>query len=306
MLIDQVAPRLSTVDLLPMLRDTHLQMLADDGLAMSHTTFPSLIPTIYRLLGGSHECLITPFAGAWITLIAASRRLDHAQDDEQDEQTDPSMCHVGAKYNVLLSYMLVALSVLDDLDTHAIPAARILRLRRLWSNSLLRAASGQQEDLEASYCQGSIRTGSALDWYQQIAQAKSGALFGLAFGGTAILATDEQAIISALTTTGEAFGTLLQYSDDLRDVATQPLHKATLPFTYAAAIDDVKQPIPPHDVFDFWHRIYCAHLRYVDGVLAPCTSTTKQGIRQLFAETFEKPVSHEMRGHDQHFPHHGR
>jgi geranylgeranyl pyrophosphate synthase len=88
-----------------------------------------------------------------------------------------------------------------------IPANRILRLRELWTETMLRMASGQQRDLTAS----GDACDSPLDTYQQLAQAKTGATFALAFGGTAILLTDETRTIDALILIGEIYGTLLQY-----------------------------------------------------------------------------------------------
>ena len=59
-------------------------------------------------------------------------------------------------------------------------------------------AGGQQRDLTT--CNADCAD-SPLDYYGQLAQAKTGATFALAFGGAAILLSDDDRVIEALAAT---------------------------------------------------------------------------------------------------------
>ena len=71
---------------------------------------------------------------------------------------------------------------------------------------MLRMAAGQQRDLIFSVDDVAHMS---LDEYQQIAVAKTGATFALAFGGTATLLTDDMELVETLAAVGEVYGTLL-------------------------------------------------------------------------------------------------
>ncbi len=280
--------RLSTTSMLADMQALQLRMVEQDVVAMRSACFPTeLILTIYRLLGGTNEQVVIPFAVAWYTLIGAVRRLDHVQDGDEPILLPRTGPQLGAAYNSLLCYLLLATSLLDDLDQQALPVARILRLRRFWNDCLLRAASGQQSDIEALHSQPNTPDNlPALDQYQHVAQAKSGALFALAFGGTAVLVTDELTTITALSTTGEIFGTLVQYLDDLRDAPTQGDVRLTLPATYQAACQSFPQPLPMHPIHAFWQKIYTAYLDQVNHSLVVVAPEVRTELRQLFTHTF--------------------
>ncbi len=289
MLVNATETRLRTISLPADFQAVQLRMVADDAAALNRTSFPRIIPTIYALAGGSNASVQEAFAAAWLTLIAAVRRLDHLEDGDEHPVWSPPTPHIGVQYNRLIGYMFVASSLLDDIDLCAVAPHRVQAVRRLWHDSLVRAASGQQRDLDAMAADQAIDARLDLDEYQQIAQAKSGALFRLAFGGAALLATDNEALCVALGNAGEVFGTLLQYSDDLRDAADQPTASVSLPILYNAAARMSGLNLPPHDIQGFWLRVYNAYGSYLKTVLTPCGPTIARGVRKLFADTFEQP-----------------
>jgi hypothetical protein len=287
MIAEYSVHRLNTIAMLPETRAILLRLIAEDEeMAPQSTQGMVLIKELYRLLSGGEERAIQPFAAAWAILYAALRRLDHLQDGDPPDSPLPPAPSPGAHYNLLFGYYLVGTALLDDLDTKTIPASRLLRLRRLWTDCLLVAASGQQRDLQRDNLQEQGL--EALDDYQQIVQAKAGALFALAFGGTAILAMDDEATIAALATAGQVYGTLLQYSDDLWDAAVQTDPVATLPEAYRVACMSSGIHLPQHEVTAYWEHIYTVYMQQVDRLLAGLSSEVQTSIRRLFATTFEE------------------
>ncbi len=284
MLAEQIARRLHNVAVVPAIQACLQEMVAQDTHAERHT-WRDIIPTISHMLGATEISQVQPFASAWELLYAALRHLDHLQDGDACDYPLPTTASVGAQYNLLLSYYLLAATLLDELDPHTIPALRLLRLRRLWSDCLLRVASGQQADLESvqEACGGL----AALEQYQQVVQAKTGALFALAFGGTAILTTDNRDTIRILSFVGEVYGMLVQYSDDVLDSAIQVNPSITLPRAYAESRTKHHGCLPDHDMVAFWQHIYQAYINQVEAALAGLPAQIQSGIRQLFATTFE-------------------
>src|SRR5262245_1091664 len=193
--------RLEQIMLLPELQQALQRMAAYDQECAANSHWGTVIPAVQRILGGEPES-IAPFAAAWSLMYAATIRLDHLQDGDLVDDPLP-VDRPSAQYNLVLSYYVLATGLLDMLSAEVIPAQRILRLRQFWTDTMLRMAGGQQRDLTA---RGADREDSPLDYYQQLAQAKTGATFALAFGGTALLLTDDTQTIDALTLIGEIYG----------------------------------------------------------------------------------------------------
>ena len=134
---------------------------------------------------------------------------------------------------------------------------------------MLTLASGQHRDLLST--EASIDTVPRLDYYQQLAHAKAGPLFALAFAGTAILVTDDDTIITACRFLGDVYGALLQLGDDLHDHKSQitylglTLHKA-----YAETADQltVDHIVDDGAVWEYWKHVYAAYRANVDMVLS--------------------------------------
>jgi len=192
---------------------------------MQHPPIVAMFALLPELLQGTAQ-IVTPFRAAWTLMYAAIGRLDSLQDgDPMPTEAASAMPSLGAHYNLVFATYVLAASLLDDL-AEVVPAARLLRVQRLWSDSMLRMADGQQHDLASD---GGAYDVSTLAAYQQIAQAKTGATYALAFGGLAMLLTDDADLITAMVQVGEIYGTLVQYSDDLHDERTQPNQTVTLP-----------------------------------------------------------------------------
>jgi hypothetical protein len=255
----------------------------DEIRVMRNPQWSMVIPTVQSLLGGATEA-VEPFIAAWSLLYAAISRLDYLQDGDPVDDPLPTDDRPSAHYNVLLGYYILAESLLDLLSPDDIPIHRILRLRGLWTHMVLRMASGQQRDL-ITPDHDSID--SPLDFYQELVQSKTGATFALALGGLATLLSDDQKMIDTLTLIGEIYGTFLQYSDDLLDVATQPNSTLTLSKALAGSCPAQESNETAHTPEAFWGYLYRLYRRQVESVLADMPISMQQGILDLFARTFE-------------------
>lgn len=285
---ERIIRRLETIAVLPSTRAALATMVTQEWSVDDEEQQSRLaaIGKLYALLGGDDEYCIETLAAAWATLRAALARLDHLQDQDPEDHPLPTVAHTGAQYNIVFAYYLLASALLDDLDEHDISALRVSRLRRLWTDSLLQAASGQQEDL-TGVSLGQDRGLAALDHYQQVAQAKSGAIFGLALGGAAILATDDAAAINACRTIGELYGTLIQFRDDLADEIRQTNSTLTLPQTYGAALSTYESQVPPHTLHPYWQYIYNAYRDQARQVLDCFPPKVQAGVLGLLFASFE-------------------
>jgi hypothetical protein len=215
-------------------------------------------------------------------MYAVIVRLDHLQDGDPVDDPLPANAP-SVQYNLVFSYYVLATGLLDMLSPDQVPVHRILRLRQFWTDTMLRMASGQQRDLTACSNDGKE---SALDYYQQLAQAKTGATFALAFGGTAILLTDDPRIIDALTLIGEIYGTLLQYSDDLLDATAQPNPTLTLPEAMMMVRPAHASDLTGHTPTAFGVYLYHAYHGQVLQALMGLPANVQQGILDMFASTF--------------------
>jgi hypothetical protein len=285
MLEQYVTHRLQGVVLLPEVQRALQRLVVSDQERMVRVgdqQWGAVIPAVQRILGGRDED-IAPFAAAWALMYAASIRLDHLQDGDPDDDLLPTSDRVDTHYNLLFTYFLLAESLLDLLSPAHTPVHRILRLRRLWTDMALRMASGQQRDLtwRDNDCNESL-----LDTYQEIAQAKTGSPFVLAFAGTATLLTDDRAVINAFAVAGELYGTLLQYSDDLLDMDRQP----NLTLTLAQAVRLARPPqvtdVTGHTPAAFGAHLYQLYRARLEHVLASMTAQIQQGVLDLFDQTF--------------------
>ncbi len=277
----RIVDHLTTHPLLPELSALLLHMLDADLIQNDYRQdWTAVILAIQQALGATLPAS-QPFADAWTIMYAAISRLDHLQDD--DPVLDASIIALprAQQYNAVFSYYVLAESLLSTLDTTCIPPARLHRLRALWSSSLLRMASGQQRDLMLGTTPRSQTSQDTLATYQELAQWKTGSTFALGFGGAAILSTDDQALIDALLLTGEIYGTLLQYSDDLHDVG-QANDTLTLPH----AVQQVF-PTPSADQQRMiWPLIYRSSLDHLIPLLHALPEPLRACLQTVFADTF--------------------
>lgn len=284
-LLENVAQHLGD-GLLPELRRDLLQLASQDAQRIRRNQYWTwVIPSLQHMLHGESQ-QITPFHIAWGFMYAVTVRLDHLQD--HDPVVDPLPTdQPNAQYNLIFAYYVLATSLLDDLSPPNIPAHRILRVRRLWSDMVLRMASGQHRDL-------TIRPGSVndafLEYYQRIAQAKTGSAFALAFGGTATLLSDDVQLITTMTLVGEIFGALVQYNDDVLDAAAQSNPTLTLPGAFHHAYPLSGLAANEHTASAFWAYIYQAYCAHISQLIKDVPSDLQAGILLLFANAFERPL----------------
>jgi Polyprenyl synthetase len=254
-------------------------MVTHDDAQQTRSLWGSIIPTIQRILGDETNSA-RPFAGAWSLLYMALGRLDCLQDGDPLDIPLPTINQINAQYNLVLSYYVLAESLLDQLSPDLIPVYRILRLRRLWTDMMLRMGAGQQRDLLSH---NSRTEHNPLEYYQEIAQSKTGAAYALAIGGTATLLTDDDKLIDTFTVVGEIYGTLLQYSDDVIDAETQKNETITFP----AAFHSAAAPSNEHTPQLFWRYVYHAYHEQLALEIANLAVEQQEAIFQLFVRTFD-------------------
>jgi hypothetical protein len=252
---------------------------ADSQWQERETRWGWLIPELQRILGDTAQ-VARPFAEAWYLLNAATVRLDHVQDG--DPSADPLPFDQPAlQYQLLLSYYVLAQGVLDRLDTAMVPNERVTALRQLWSRMVLRAASGQLRDLLAGT---HAPPADPMTYYQELAQAKSGAIFALAFGGTATLLSDDPTVRESLTLFGESFGTLLQYNDDIADRASQPNTTLTLPLVYTTALGTLP---PTRSLAHYWTYVYQTYRAHLDALMCSLPVDYHAPLRAIIERVFQ-------------------
>lgn len=281
--VELVERRLQESNVLPELHQALMWQARQDAVRLATGRHWSwVIPSIQHLLGRP-EADIVPFLAAWSVLHLATSRLDHLQDD--DPVDEPSLPK-GAAYNLALSAYALATGLLDALPSTSFAPHRLLRLHRLWSSHILSTAGGQQRDLMHLGAGGEA---ASLMAYQEAAQAKSGAMFALAFGGTAALLDDNQEIIDRYSAIGELFGTLVQYWDDVLDIDLQPEGAATLPSALEAAAQAAQAGGSAQSAASFWRYLYEPYLSHLADLSAPLSEREQSGLRSLFAYAFEQP-----------------
>lgn len=240
----------------------------------------AMFATLSAVLPGP-EPIGSSFQAAWTLMYATISRLDALQDGDPIASS-PKLASAGEHYNLVFASYILAAGMLDELEPH-VPDGRLRRVQRFWNNSMLRMADGQQDDLASGAVSRSFDT---LAVYQQIAQAKTGATYALAFGGMAILLAENEALIEALTRVGEIYGMLVQYADDLRDAAEQPNAALTLP-ALLHFIPHSSELAPAELAAAFWSHLCASHLRAALDAVASFP-VVQQAIATLFSEAFAR------------------
>lgn len=286
-MFDHAFQRLRTLVVLPELQTMLEHMVGYDASRLGdNQQWAGIIPAIQHILGANSDT-IAPFAEAWCAMYAASVRLDHLQDGDPHGDARFAALPPPIQYNLVFSYYTLATHALDDLSPARIPEHRIRRVRRMWSERLLRMASGQHRDLVIPSSSAADRP---LAVYEDLARCKTGAVFALAFGGVAALHTDDPQMIEALTLAGEIYGMLLQYSDDVIDAAEQANCTLTLPHALIQTRPDLAGPADRVSGA-FWEHLYQAYYRAAAQVLAGLPAHVQHGILTLFDTAFGVPAA---------------
>lgn len=243
-----------------------------------------VIPNLQMALGDTED-LAAPFRTAWGLMYAVTSRLDEVQDNDPTDDPIPGPA-VSIQYTLVLAYYVLAQSLLNLLDPSALPSIRVQRLQSLWSDMMLRMASGQYADI---YSANLAATSKSLTEYQLIAQTKTGSAFALAFGGVGALMTDDDEQLEALIAVGDIFGLYVQYADDITDAEVQPNATLTLPHMYRAHEALVAQAT----VQELAAAIYQASFERAQEHLRVFSEGKRQNILNIFQRAFEAKHSTE-------------
>ncbi|HSO26514.1 MAG TPA: polyprenyl synthetase family protein, partial [Anaerolineales bacterium] len=133
------------------------------------------------------------------------------------------------------------------LNSQAAPLAAAQAIRAVFTQTYLVMSAGQQRDLAGE------RLDLAAFW--EVAQAKSGAFFGLACWSGARLATDDPERLAALHEFGEILGVLIQIGDEQADVLAlnngaliEPRTRRILPVVYAVEVASPDRQVQIEDL----------------------------------------------------------
>ena len=185
------------------------------------------LPLLCCQAAGGDPGLAEPAAAAWVLLYAAAHLLDSTQDGDPPEAWWEPL-GPGPASNVATG--LIATSALL-LGSGPRPADD--RLTQDFFQTVLQMSSAQHFDL-------TVPTPS-LDDCWRMAEAKSGAFFGLACRAGARAAGIDEALVSHYSTYGVSLGLLVQIGDDLGDLAAvergKPGHgQLALPVAYFQSV----------------------------------------------------------------------
>lgn len=232
--------------------------------------------------GGEPE-IIAAFAETWRLFYTATLLLDHLQDGDVLTPVWFAAEPPAQQYHFVFSAYAIAQHALATLATD-LPSERAVQLHSFWNSTVVSIATGQYRDLTQTL-DTVLRMGqSPLDVYEAIIAQKTGAVFALAFGGVAMLATDDEAQIAAATDAGTVFGMLLQYSDDLRDDPSQ-VHQQTL--TLQRALITAQTATGAADQLAVtWPVIFSVYTRSLKSVLAPLPAPAGAAIEGIVADAF--------------------
>jgi hypothetical protein len=272
-----------SVNLLPELHQILDQLTITDFQRLNSIEALQVIPKIVDLFNYPAE-QIAPFAAAWLTMYGAITHLDDVQDGDVLLPPFQESISTPAQYTIIFGYYLLAQRFLDLLDLDHFSLHRITRVRQFWTEMMLRMAGGQYRDLMPP---SNTDSADILDKYQQLAQAKTGSTFMLAFGGTAMLLTDNKTIYESMAIIGEIYGTLLQYGDDINDAATQTNITLTLPHAIDIAQEDIENKVVPESLFP---AIYAMYYASIEQHLVHLPPNLQLGIRTIFERTFTSPL----------------
>lgn len=221
----------------------------------------------------SQEC-IAILNNAWHMMYGMIIRLDDIQDNQPIAPPFPNDIDLSTQYNILFSQYLIAESILDDLISNNLSIYRYVKIRRLWSDMMIRMSSGQYCDICSK--NQPIEQDIAIK-YQQIAQSKTGATYALAFGSIGIILFEDKSIYESLAVIGEIYGTLIQYGDDINDYESD-MDKSV------SFVDIVKKSeSSPIHMYKYIYSIYYEH---VELNMINFPDQLKNSIKGLFVKTF--------------------
>ena len=148
-------------------------------------------------------------AAAWFLLQVAAHLLDKVEDQELELIGLP-LRNQGVSTNLSTGLIFVAEWILNHLELDCVDPGAAWDIQRAFQETVLSVCSGQHLDLSL--------TSPDLPTCWKIAEAKSGSAFALAcYVGTRV-ATSNSRQLDSLENFGRHLGTIVQISDDLKDL----------------------------------------------------------------------------------------
>jgi geranylgeranyl pyrophosphate synthase len=189
------------------------------------------LPVLVHAATGGDEDEAIPLAAACTLVYLGADLLDNLMDDELPERWRE---RGSAEAMLAATTMLAALSrtALERIDPRRIPEARIHRVERMLTETLLTMSAGQHDDVSADPSGG-------LEAARSVAERKAGSEFAFFAAAGAAAATEDEARIALYRDFGLNLGAAAQIASDLGDVlAPKGSHdlstgKWTLPVAHA-------------------------------------------------------------------------
>jgi len=148
-------------------------------------------------------------SSAWFLLQVAAHLLDKVEDQEL-EKIRMSLRGKGMCTNLSTGMIFVAEWILNHLELDCVDAGAAWDIQRAFQETVLSVCSGQHLDLSIA--------APDLPTCWEIAEAKSGAAFALACYAGARISTHQSDQLYHLENFGRYLGTIVQISDDLKDL----------------------------------------------------------------------------------------
>ena len=218
---DRLAFALENIDLSATYRELLLSVVAD-FLKVQFSREGSSKPLIYlpslscEAFGADPQRSVG-VTTAWFLLYVSAYLLDKVEDQEL---IGPEKNKLGVTANLSTGMIFVAEWILNHLELDCVDTSTAWDIQQAFQEAVLSVCSGQHMDLSAS--------SPDLKVCWEIAEAKSGAAFGLACYSGSRLATKRSDWLQSMQQFGRLLGTVVQISDDLEDLP-QPLSECCQP-----------------------------------------------------------------------------
>ena len=148
-------------------------------------------------------------SSAWFLLQVAAHLLDKVEDQELEKISMP-LRGKGMCTNLSTGMIFVAEWILNHLELDCVDAGAAWDIQRAFQETVLSVCSGQHLDLSIA--------APDLPTCWEIAEAKSGSAFALACYAGARISTHQSDQLYHLENFGRYLGTIVQISDDLKDL----------------------------------------------------------------------------------------
>ncbi len=250
LIIERVKFALGRLDLTPTYRQL-LQTVAERHLTAQFKHFeackpPAYLPFLCCEANGVDPKRAVGVASAWYLLELAAHLLDKVEDQELELIGVPHSAR-GIYTNLSTGMIFVAEWILNHLELDCVDAGAAWDIQRAFQETVLAVCSGQHLDLSVA--------SPDLSTCWQIAEAKSGSAFALACYVGTRAATNQSERLRAMENFGRCLGTIIQISDDIEDLGSDPHH------------DDRKPILSP------LVKAYRAHISAYHGASRPPSSS---------------------------------